>query len=141
MNTVSLVGRLTKNPELRYTPSQIAVSQFTLAVNRPVKKEGQQEADFIRITVFGKSAENCHAYLMKGSLAGVQGRIQTGSYEKDGKRYYTTDVIAERVEFLAKPQNAEQKPAAYPGAEDPNYDPSLPPGFYNMDDDDENLPF
>jgi len=88
LNNVVLIGRLTRDPELRYIPeSQNAVATFTLAVDRPFSKEKQ--ADFIRITVFGKQAENCERYLAKGRLAAVQGRIQTGSYKnKEGVTVY-----------------------------------------------------
>lgn len=100
MNNVILIGRTTREVELRYTTSQTAVARFSLAVERPVK-DGEKKADFPNIIVFGKQAENCEKYLAKGRKVAVQGRLQTGSYEdKDGKRVYTTDVIAERVEFL-----------------------------------------
>ena len=100
MNNVTLIGRTTREVELRYTPSQTAVARFSIAISRPTK-DGEKKADFPNIIVFGKQAENCEKYLAKGRLVGIQGRLQTGSYEdKDGKRVYTTDVIAERVEFL-----------------------------------------
>lgn len=100
MNNVTLIGRTTREVELRYTTSQTAVARFSLAVERPVK-DGEKKADFPNIIVFGKQAENCEKYLAKGRKVAVQGRLQTGSYEKnDGSKVYTTDVIAERVEFL-----------------------------------------
>ena len=103
MNNVVLIGRLTKDPELRYvSDSQMAVANFTVAINRP-KRQGEEKpvADFPRITVFGKQAENCDRYLAKGRLVGIQGSIQTGSYKnKDGQTVYTTSVLANRVEFL-----------------------------------------
>lgn len=101
MNSVILTGRLTADPELGYTPSQKAMCRFTLAVDRT--KEG---ADFIRIVVWDRQAENVNRYLHKGSKCAVNGRIQTGSYkDKDGKTVYTTDVVATNVEFLdSKPQ-------------------------------------
>jgi single-strand DNA-binding protein len=100
MNSVILTGRTTREVELRYTPSQMAVARFSLAVDRPTK-DGEKKADFPNIIVFGKQAENCEKYLAKGRKVAVQGRLQTGSYEKtDGSKVYTTDVIAERVEFL-----------------------------------------
>lgn len=105
MNTVILIGRLTKDPELRYTSgSQMAVAAFTIAIDRGKDKNGESRgADFPRVTVFGKSAENCEKYLAKGRLVGIQGRIQTGSYEnKNGDKVYTTDVVADRVEFLER---------------------------------------
>lgn len=109
MNNVVLIGRLVADPDLRYIPSGTAVSRFTLAIDRQLSREKKQEmearnqptADFIRITVWGKMAENCANFLAKGRLVGVQGRIQTGSYDdKDGKRVYTTEVVANNVEFL-----------------------------------------
>ena len=103
MNSVVLIGRLTKDPELRFvSDSQMAVANFTVAINRP-KRQGQEKADtdFPRITVFGKQAENCERYLAKGRLVGIQGSIQTGSYKnKDGQTVYTTNVLANKVEFL-----------------------------------------
>ena len=102
MNSVVLIGRLTRDPELRYTSgSQMAVTNFSIAVDRPVRSGEEKKTDFPRITVFGKQAENCEKYLAKGRLVGIQGRIQTGSYQdKDGRTVYTTDVVADRVEFL-----------------------------------------
>lgn len=102
MNSVILIGRLTRDPELRYTNgSQMAIAKFSIAVDRPARQGEEKKADFPRITVFGKQAENCEKYLAKGRMVCVQGRIQTGSYQdKDGKTVYTTDVVADRVEFL-----------------------------------------
>lgn len=102
MNNVQLIGRLTKKPEISYTPiNQTANTKFTLAVDRPRKNGQDQGADFIRIAVWGKVAENCAQYLDKGRRVAITGRIQTGSYKnREGATVYTTDVIAERVEFL-----------------------------------------
>lgn len=106
MNRVVLVGRLTKDPELRYTPNGVPVATFTLAVNRPFSNQsGEREADFINVVVWRKPAENVANFLKKGSLAGVDGRIQTRNYEgSDGKRVYVTEVQAESVQFL-EPRN------------------------------------
>jgi single-strand DNA-binding protein len=102
LNRVVLVGRLTKDPELKYTPNGVAVANFTLAVNRPFKNaQGENEADFINIVVWRKPAENVANYLKKGSLCGVDGRLQTRSYENNqGQRVYVTEVMAESVQFL-----------------------------------------
>lgn len=101
MNNVILIGRLTKDPEIRYTQDGMAIANFNLAIDRPPKKDGTKEADFPKVIVFGKQAENCGKFLAKGMLAGMQGRIQTGSYtNKNGDKVYTTEVVAERVEFL-----------------------------------------
>lgn len=131
-NIVLLIGRLTKDPDVRYTTqTQTAVATFTLAVNRPYSKE--KEADFIRIVVYGKPAENCGTYIKKGSLVGVQGRIQTGSYKKEnGDTVYTTDVIAERVEFLdARSESSNSS----------NSNSNVPDGFHAFDEEDETVPF
>ena len=111
INRVVLVGRLTKDVELRYTPSGVAVAKFTLAVNRPFSNaSGEKEADFINVTVWRKPAENSANYLKKGSLAGVEGRIQTGNYEgADGKKVYTTEVVADSVQFL-EPKSKDSSP-------------------------------
>lgn len=103
LNSVSLVGRLTKDPTISYTPNQTAVAKFTLAVTRTFKKEGQPESDFIPIVVWGKPAENCGKYISKGRLVAVSGRLQTRSWDgQDGKRNYATEVIAAEVSFLDK---------------------------------------
>lgn len=110
LNNVVLIGRLTRDPELRYIPNTgTPVSTFSLAVDKQLSKEKKQEmeakgqptADFINIVVWGKQAENCANYLAKGRLTAVQGRIQSRSYDaKDGTRRYVTEVVAERVQFL-----------------------------------------
>ena len=103
MNSVHLIGRLVRDPELRYgAGSQTAVCKFTVAIDRGKDRDGNDMgADFPRVTVFGRQAENCDRYLAKGRMVAVQGRIQTGSYQnKDGATVYTTDVVADRVEFI-----------------------------------------
>ena len=100
MNRVLLIGRLTKDPEVRYTKSQLAVAHFTLAVDRPTK---DKQTDFIRVVAFDKTAENIEKYVRKGSQVAVEGSITTGSYkDRDGKTVYTTDISADRVEFLTR---------------------------------------
>lgn len=102
LNRVVLVGRLTKDPDLRYTASGVAVANFTIAVNRPFSnQQGDREADFINCVIWRKPAENLANYMSKGSLIGVDGRIQTRSYDgQDGKRVYVTEVVADSVQFL-----------------------------------------
>jgi single-strand DNA-binding protein len=102
LNRSILIGRLTKDPELRYTPAGVAVAQFTLAVDRPFSREGgEREADFIPIVTWRQLAENCANYLRKGRLAAVEGRIQVRNYENnEGRRVYVTEVIADNVRFL-----------------------------------------
>lgn len=105
MNNVVLIGRLTKDPEITYTQNGTAVCKFTLAVDR----QGKDGADFIRIVAWNKTAENCGKYLAKGRQAGIQGRIQTGSYKnRDGQTVYTTDVIANSVQFVGSKGSDER---------------------------------
>ncbi len=110
LNRTVLVGRLVKDPDLRYTPAGVAVATFTLAINRPfANQQGEREADFINCVVWRKAAENVSNYLRKGSLAGVDGRIQTRSYEgQDGKRVFVVEVVAESVQFLDTRSNDNQ---------------------------------
>lgn len=108
VNNVVLVGRLTKDVELKYTQTGMAVAKFILAVNRQFKKDGQPDADFIACTAFSKTAENLANFMRKGSQIGVVGNIQTGSYDdKDGKRVYTTDVICNNIQFLESRQEQQ----------------------------------
>lgn len=102
INNLTLVGRLTKDPELRYLPNGTPSATFTLAVNRSfTNSQGERETDFINCVIFRKQAENVANYLKKGSLAGLTGRIQTRNYENgEGKRIYITEVVAESVQFL-----------------------------------------
>ena len=122
MNSVNIIGRLVRDPELRYTQSQQAVCSFTLAVDKGLSRDKREElesagrptADFPRIMVWGKQAEHVSRYLSKGSQCGVIGRIQTGSYQdrETGKTIYTTDIIADRVEFLSSQNNAQNNAGA-----------------------------
>lgn len=124
MNSVVLIGRLVKDPEIKFTKDNKKVARFTLAINRPVRKDKEEQADFPRIVVFGKQAENCEKYLSKGKLAGVEGRIQTGSYKnEDNVTIYTTDIIASRVEFLS------------PKGKSDEYDDDIPDGFESIEDE------
>ncbi|MBC1340897.1 single-stranded DNA-binding protein [Listeria welshimeri] len=122
MNRVILVGRLTKDPELRYTPAGVAVATFTLAVNRTfTNQQGEREADFINCVVWRKPAENVANFLKKGSMAGVDGRVQTRNYEgNDGKRVYVTEIVAESVQFL-EPRNSNGGGNNYQGGNNNNY--------------------
>ena len=107
MNNVILIGNLTKDPDVRYTTSNdpMCVARFNLAINTGYGDK--QRTDYPSIVVFGKQAENCERFLAKGSKVCVQGKLQTGSYEKDGHKVYTTDVEAERVEFLSTQKKDE----------------------------------
>ena len=128
MNNVELIGRLVKDPEVKYTSGQdpMAILRTTIAIDRPTKQGDEKKADFPSVVVFGKQAENCGKYLKKGSMIAVTGRIQTGSYKnKEGDDVYTTDVIAARVEFLSYPKESkeskEEKPKDVKGAEEQGY--------------------
>ena len=119
MNSVILIGNLTRDPELRYSTgaNQTAICRFSIAVNDGYGDN--ERTSFINIVVFGKQAENCDRYLAKGRKVAVNGRLQTGSYEKNGQKIYTTDVVADRVEFLGRPQEEaaaqdQSKPAPAP---------------------------
>ena len=136
MNKVILIGRLTSDPDLRRTQSHKAVASYRLAVDRQFKQEGQPEADFISCVAWGNNGDFASKYLTKGMKIAIEGRIQTGSYEKDGVKHYTTDIIVERHEFC------ESKKTDFPGA---NY--SSPQGatraveFTELNDNDDELPF
>jgi len=136
MNKVFLIGRMTKDPELRYTAQGKAVATFTLAVNR-----NKEQTDFIRITAFGKTAENTANYTQKGSLVAVEGTIVTGSYEKNGQRIYTTDIWANTVQFLEpKGKGSGEQNNAHSGRNQAYSDPFAGEGApINISDDD--LPF
>lgn len=110
-NIVSLVGRLTKDVTLHYTPEGIAVANFILAVNRPFAKDGQQEADFVNVKVWRKPAENLANYCGKGSRISLVGSIQTRSYDgQDGKKNFVTEIVADNIQFLeAKKENNNQQ--------------------------------
>lgn len=137
INNVTLVGRLTRNPELKYTTSNVAVATFNLAVNRNFKgANGEREADFINCMIWRKTAELLSEWCKKGNLVGITGRIQTRSYEnQQGQRVYVTEVVAETFQLLEKRDNSanqsnieEQMPASF-GANNP------------MDISDDDLPF
>ena len=117
LNKVVLIGRLIKDPDLRYTTSGVPVTRFTLAVNRNYKNQaGEYDTDFIPITVWRTQAENCAKYLAKGRLVAVSGRIQTRSYDgEDGKRRYTWEVVADEVTFLEWGNKQEQGQGDIPG--------------------------
>jgi single-strand DNA-binding protein len=153
MNQVILIGRLTRDPEVRYTADQMAIASFSLAIDRPVSAGREKQADFPRVTVFGKQAETCERYLSKGRQVAVQGRIRTGSYKnKEGATVYTTEVVADRVEFLDWGDKTERQgggqsrgdvsfadpgPGTGPVA---SQDSEIPEGFTALDDD-EDIPF
>lgn len=131
MNSVALTGRMARDPEVRYTDGGVSISRFTVAVNR---RKREDPADFISCIAFGKTAELIEKYFHKGMRIGLNGRIQTGSYEnKEGRKVYTTDIIAEAVEFLDNKSDGNAQPEQKADAN----------GFVNIPDDvdDGGLPF
>ena len=131
MNNVSLTGRMARDPEIRYTDGGVSIARFTVAVNRRKKDD---PADFIGCIAFGKTAELLEKFFHKGMRIGLNGRIQTGSYEnREGRKVYTTDIIAEQVEFLDSKSDGNAQPEQKPDAN----------GFVNIPDnvEDEGLPF
>lgn len=134
MNVAILMGRITKDPETRYTQGKepLAVTRYTLAVDRRYKRDGEPSADYIPCVAFGKGAEFAEKYLRKGTKIAVSGRIQTGSYtNKDGQKVYTTDVVIDRQEFCEKKQDQPQESKPVDDA-----------GFMTIPDGiDEELPF
>lgn len=148
MNNVILIGRLTADPELRFLPGNgQAIARFSLAIDRglsrdkkaELQQQGKPTADFIRIVVFGRQAENCANYLSKGKQVALQGSIQTGSYtNQQGQKVYTTDVVANRVEFIEWGEN-KNNGGNVAKSPDKNMDDFMVPGFSDTDDDD--IPF
>ncbi|HEL2737715.1 TPA: single-stranded DNA-binding protein [Streptococcus suis] len=137
INNVVLVGRLTRDAELRYTPSNQAVATFTLAVNRNFKNQstGEREADFINVVIWRQQAENLANWTKKGHLIAITGRIQTRSYDnQQGQRVYVTEVVTESFQLLEKRDNT---------ANYSSMDEQMPPGFSGqpMDINDDGLPF
>lgn len=139
MNKVILMGRLTRDPEVRYSQGNesMAVARYTLAVDRRFKRDGEATADFIQCVAFGKSGEFAEKYFKKGTKVIVEGRIQTGSYEKDGQKVYTTDVVVEQQEFAESKNASEGSQAAVS-----QLSSAVGEGFMNIPDAvNEELPF
>lgn len=143
LNRTILIGRLTKDPEMRYTPAGVAVAQFTLAVDRPFTSgEGKErEADFIPIVTWRQLAETCANYLRKGRLTAVEGRIQIRNYENnEGKRVYVTEIIADNVRFLESGNRGETPASASGNTASERRDPFADDGK-PIDISDDDLPF
>ena len=165
MNLILLIGRLTADPELRYTNTGTAVASFTLAVDRPQRKDHEKETDFVNIVVWGKSGENCAQYLGKGRQAAIEGRLQIRSYEnRDGQKVRVAEVVANNVQFLDRANsgngstgnnnksnnNGNGRPASAPSAQraqqgnassDSFDDPFADNGSEYVDIMDDDLPF
>jgi single-strand DNA-binding protein len=143
LNNVSLVGRLTKDVELRYTPSNVAIATFTLAVNRTFKNEnGDREADFINCVMWRQQAENLANWAKKGALIGVTGRIQTRSYDnQQGQRVYVTEVVAEQFQFLESRNSQGQSQGQKRQAQQEMPDFSRSANTNPLDISDDMLPF
>lgn len=138
MNKAILIGRLTADPEIKQTTSGTSVSRYRLAVDRPRKQDEEQTADFISCVCFGKTADFANKYLKKGTKIAIEGRIQTGSYEKDGVKHYTTDIIVDRHEFCESRQTSS---AASPAPEAAYPAPASTDDFQIMDGGNDDLPF
>jgi single-strand DNA-binding protein len=140
MNKVILMGRLTKEPDLRYTSgNNTAVASFTLAVNRRAAKEGQPQADFINVVAWSKTAEFAAKYFTKGQQVAVVGRLQTRTWDdNDGKRHYVTEVVADETYFADSKRSSSEQPRS--DANDSGF-PTNGDGFYPMPDEDDELPF
>ena len=141
MNKVILIGRFVRDPEVRYTSNDKCCATFNIAVDRKYKQEGQPEADFPRVITWGKTAEFIEKYFRKGMKIGIEGRIQTGSYEnKDGNTVYSTDIVADSVEFVESKSAASNGNNSKPAESKPKIDED---GWMSIPDDvnDEGLPF
>lgn len=146
MNKVILMGRLTRDPEVRYSQGAepLAVARYSLAVNRRFKREGDPDADFINIVAFGKNGEFAEKWFKKGQQVCVVGRISTGSYEKDGVKRYTTDIIAEEQHFAESKRSFEERMGSQPNnySNSNSQSNSNTDGFVAVDDEfDDDLPF
>lgn len=142
MNKVVLIGNLTRDPELQTTNSGVSVCRFSLAVARRfANSEGEREADFINIVVWRNQAENCHKYLKKGSKCAVVGRIQTSSYDAaDGSKRYTTDVVADEVEFISTRNGGDNSEGGFTPSDEGKV--SAPKQTAELEEiDDDSLPF
>lgn len=128
MNKVQLIGRLVRDPEVRQggTNNDVSIARYTLAVDRRFKRDGNQNADFINCVCFGKSAQFVEKYLRKGTKIAVVGSLRTGSYEKDGRKVFTTDVVVDEHEFCESRSGGKQ---------------SDDDGFMKITENDDNLPF
>ena len=143
MNKVILMGRLTRDPEVRYTTTNnTLVASFSLAVNRRFARQGEErQADFINVVAWDRTGEFCSKYFKKGQQVGVIGRIQTRNYDdKDGKKVYVTEVIAEEAYFADTKREAEVNPFAVPGGMDAPFNPATAPSEFTPVTDDD-LPF
>ena len=130
-NKVTLVGRLTRDPESRTTPSGKQVANITLAVDRGFKDKDSNEAkaDFIRVNIWEKQAELAMKYLTKGQLILIEGSLRTGNYEKEGQKYYTTDITSSKIIFLGKTKKSNDEPGVNDVVEDvffPSVDDDVP---------------
>ena len=141
MNKVILIGRFVRDPEIRYTTNDRCCANFSIAVDRKYKQEGQQDADFPRVIAWGKTAEFIEKYFRQGMKIVIEGRIQTGKYtNKEGQTVYTTDVVAESVEFAESKSAASNGNNSKPAESKPKIDED---GWMSIHDDvdDEGLPF
>ena len=139
MNNFCGIGRLTRDPEIRVSQGGMKVARYTLAINRDYKREGEPESDFISCITFGNRAEFAEKYLQKGRQIGVVGRIQTGSYEKDGRKIYTTDVVVDK-HYFADQRSAETASSGSHSRPQPRVQQPTAEDFAEIDQE-EGLPF
>jgi len=152
-NKVILIGNLTRDPEVRYTPSGTAVGDLRMAVNRRFRTGDGQEREetcFVGVTVWGRQAETCGEYLKKGAPALVEGRLKYDEWEKEGQKFSRLSVVAERVQFLGSPRGTEFRDGGAPAGDRPNTGGAIPPANHDgggssqtepLAEDDDNLPF
>lgn len=138
LNNVCIIGRFTRDPEVKYSQSGMAVCRFSVAINRGKDKDGNDRgADFPNCIAFGKTAETISKFFTKGRMIGIVGRIQTGSYEKDGVTHYTTDILVDRFDFCDS--NGGGQGSGFTRPEGVSANDDIPEGFEAIDDDD--IPF
>lgn len=126
LNKAVLIGRLSNDPDLRFTPTGKATCSFSLACERPFKTNGKKEVDFIPVVTWNQIAETCANYLKKGRLVAVEGRIQVRNYDRDGRKVYVTEVIADNVRFLENNRDEDGKDYTYNKQSDPFKDDGQP---------------
>lgn len=140
LNKCMFIGNLTANPDLRYAPSGMGICKFSIACNESYLKDGKKEerVEFVRIVTFQKQAENCSNYLQKGSRVFIEGSFHTEKWEKDGQTHYSTEIKAQRVQFLDRKDGGNNQSQHQPQQRD---DDDIPPAFPSEAQDMDSIPF